>query len=51
MLMGLLVYLQMLLQMENMGSWSLDGLGKSQNNFQGFKFIFDFTPFVGTCCP
>jgi len=27
---GVLVYLQMLLQMGNMGSWSLDGLGKIQ---------------------
>jgi hypothetical protein len=34
-LMGFLVSLQMLLQMENMGSWSLDGLGKIQNNCQG----------------
>jgi hypothetical protein len=46
-LMGLLVYLQMLLQMENIGSWSLDGLGKTQNNCQGLKLMFDFTPFVG----
>lgn len=24
---------------------------KIQNNCQGFELIFDFTPFVGTCCP
>lgn len=33
-IMGLLIYLQMLLQMENMGSWFLDGLGKTQINCQ-----------------